>query len=149
MQQTTQCNKYIQHRIEQTEEGATSGRDVIFAKLFSYFMHETSAWQFYFGSGANHTVAVAGNYAHNDWLELAVNQGCLGILVYLIYWICMYKTWRNSKSNSIIYSSFGAICVIFFLSTFFSMSYDNMSIYATLCLGYCLANMTKLNGNNI
>ena len=144
-----ETSEYFQLRIEQTEEGGTSGRDVIFAKLFSYFMHETSAWQFYFGSGVNHTVAVAGNYAHNDWLELAVNQGCLGIIVYLIYWICMFKTWRNSKSNSIIYSSFGAICVIFFLKTFFSMSYGSMSIYATLCLGYCLANIKKLNGNNI
>lgn len=134
-----ETNEYFQYRIEQTEEGATSGRDVIFTKLFSYFTDETSAWQFYFGSGANHTVAVAGNYAHNDWLELAVNQGCLGILVYLIYWICMYKTWRNSKSNSIIYSSLGARCIISFLSTFFSMSYAGMSIYATLCFGYCLA----------
>ncbi len=134
-----ETSEYFQHRIEQTQEGATSDRDVIFTKLFSYFINETSTWNFYFGSGANHTVAVAGNYAHNDWLELAVNQGCLGILVYLIYWICMYKTWRNSKSNSIIYSSLGAICVIFFLSTFFSMSYGSMSIYATLCLGYCLA----------
>lgn len=144
-----ETSEYFQYRIEQTQEGATSGRDIIYTKLFTYFLQETTEWQFLFGSGANHTVAVAGNYAHNDWLELAVNQGCLGILVYLIYWICMYKTWRNSKSNSIIYSSFGAICVIFFLSTFFSMSYGSMSIYATLCLGYCLANIKKLNGNNI
>ena len=135
-----ETSEYFQYRIEQTQEGSTSGRDVIFSKLSSYFFNETSAWQFYFGSGANHTVAVAGNYAHNDWLELAVNQGFLGVTVYLIYWICMYKTWRKSKSNSVIYSSLGALCIIFFLSTFFSMSYGSMSIYATLCLGYCLAN---------
>ena len=116
-----------------------SGRDVVFSQLSSYFFNETSAWQFYLGSGANHTVAVAGNYAHNDWLELAVNQGCLGVLVYLIYWICMYKTWRHSKSLPTIYSSLGALLIIYFLSTFFSMSYGSMSIYATLCMGYCLA----------
>lgn len=135
-----ETSEYFQHRIEQTQEGSMSGRDVIFSQLSSYFFNETSAGQFYLGGGANHTVAVAGNYAHNDWLELAVNQGCLGILVYLIYWICMYKTWRKSKPNPVIYSSLGALCITFFLSTFFSMSYGGMPIYATLCLGYCLAN---------
>lgn len=144
-----ETSEYFQYRIEQTEEGATSGRDVIYTKLFTYFLQETTEWQFLFGSGANHTVAVAGNYAHNDWLELAINQGCLGILVYLFYWICMYKTWRKSKNQTTIYISLGSLCFIYFMSTFFSMSYGDMSMYATLCLGYCLANMKKLNGNNI
>lgn len=134
-----ETSEYFQYRIEQTQDGSMSGRDVIFSKLSSYFFNETSAWQFYFGSGANHTVAVAGNYAHNDWLELAVNQGILGVIVYIIYWICMHKVWRKTKSNPIVCSSLGALCIIFFLSTFFSMSYGSMSIYATLCLGYCLA----------
>lgn len=141
-----ETSEYFQHRIEQTQEGSMSGRDMIFSQLSSYFFNETSAWQFYLGSGANHTVAVAGYYAHNDWLELAVNQGCLGILIYLIYWICMYKTWRHSKSLPTIYSSLGTLLIIFFLSTFFSMSYGSMSIYATLCFGYCLSyqeNMLK------
>ncbi len=144
-----ETSEYFQYRIEQTQEGATSGRDIIYTKLFTYFLQETTEWQFLFGSGANHTVAVAGNYAHNDWLELAVNQGCLGILVYLFYWICMYKTWRQSKSKTKIYLSLGSLCFIYFMSTFFSMSYGNMSIYATLCLGYCLAHAQLINKYNI
>lgn len=144
-----ETSEYFQYRIEQTEEGATSGRDVIYTKLFTYFLQETTEWQFLFGSGANHTVAVAGNYAHNDWLELAINQGCLGILVYLFYWICMYKTWRKSKNQTTIYISLGSLCFIYFMSTFFSMSYGNMSMYATLCLGYCLAHAQLINKYNI
>lgn len=144
-----ETSEYFQYRIEQTEEGATSGRDVIYTKLFTYFLQETTEWQFLFGSGANHTVAVAGNYAHNDWLELAINQGCLGILVYLFYWICMYKTWRKSKNQTTIYISLGSLCFIYFMSTFFSMSYGDMSMYATLCLGYCLAHAQLINKYNI
>ena len=133
-----ETSEYFQYRLEQTEEGATSGRDVIYSILFSYFINETTPWQFFFGCGANYTVAVAGNYAHNDWLELAINQGCLGIIIYMIYWICFYMVWRRSKGHPIIYSSLGAVLVISFLSTLFSMSYGSMSIYATLCLGDCL-----------
>lgn len=138
-----ETSEYFQYRLEQTQEGATSGRDIIYTKLLSYFLDETSAWQFLFGSGANYTVAIAGNFAHNDWLELAINQGCLGIIIYFVFWIYMYKTWRRSKNNSIVYSSLGAICIIFFLKTFFSMSYGVMTMYATLCLGYCLANSNR------
>ena len=144
-----ETSEYFQYRIEETQEGSTSGRDIIFSRLYSYFANETTAWQFYFGSGANYTVAIAGNFAHNDWLELAVNQGCLGVFIYFIYWICMYRTWRRCKSDSDIYSSLGALCIIFFLCTFFSMSYGNMSIYATLCLGYCLASSNRLGKTNI
>lgn len=134
-----ETSEYFQHRLEQTEEGSTSGRDVIYSTLFSYFINETTPWQFFFGCGANYTVVVAGNYAHNDWLELAINQGCLGIIIYLIYWVCFYMVWRKSKSHPIIYSSLGAVLVISFLSTLFSMSYGGMSTYATFCIGYCLA----------
>lgn len=134
-----ETSEYFQYRLEQTKEGATSSRDVIFSKLFSYFINETTPWQFFFGCGTNYTIVVAGNYAHNDWLELAINQGCLGIIIYLIFWICFYTVWRESNSNPIIYSSMGALLTIYFLSTLFSMSYGSMSIYATLCLGYCLA----------
>ena len=138
-------SEYFQYRLEQTEEGETSGRDIIYSTLFSYFLNETTPWQFFFGCGANYTVAIAGNYAHNDWLELAINQGCLGTIVYLMYWICFVKTWRKNKSNPTTYSSLGALLAIFFLSTLFSMSYGSMSIYATLCLGYCLAEVTTIN----
>ncbi len=140
-----ETSEYFQYRLEQTEEGATSGRDIIYATLLNYFLNDTTAWQFFFGSGANYTVVVAGNYAHNDWLELAVNQGCLGIVIYFLYWVCFFRSWQRCKNNSTIYSSLGALLMIFFLSTLFSMSYGDMSIYASLCFGYCLAQVPTKN----
>jgi len=60
------------------------------------------------------------------------------LLIYLYYWITFYKTWRRSKFDNQIYLAVGLILMIFFLKTFFSMSYNDMTVYVTLCLGYCM-----------
>lgn len=76
---------YFQLRVENTMEGDSSGRDLIFDFFYNYFINETDTKEFLFGLGANATLDIFGQYAHNDWLEIAINQGCLGLIIYLIY----------------------------------------------------------------
>ena len=139
---------YFQYRIEQVVEGNSSGRDNIYSKAIHHWLNETSTLQFIFGGGAYTSIKVLGTFAHNDWLELALNQGILGILFYLIYWFSFYKEWKRKTYDSRIYFVVGSIFLIYFLSSFISMSYTGMTMYTTICLGYCLAQKNVIHEKN-
>lgn len=136
-------NLYFQKRVEQTLEGNSSGRDKLYGAFLDYFVDKATPLQFAFGSGADATLKVSFNYAHNDWLEIAVNQGVLGIMLYMLYWFlfakeCMSKSYSNQEKLAL-----QLLLIIYFMQTLFSMSYNFMSTSATFILGYCLAQEKK------
>lgn len=130
---------YFQKRVENTFEGNGSGRDVLYGTFANYFWNDATPLQFIFGSGANATLKISTNYAHNDWLEIAINQGLLGILLYLLYWICFAKTAFNKNLPSDARLCLQLSFISYFLETFFSMSYGSMPVCGTFLLGYSLA----------
>lgn len=132
-------SEYFQYRIEQTLEGNSSGRDNLYGSLWQYYINQDSLLNILIGNGAFQTIKIVGNFAHNDWLELLICQGLLGIVIYLAYFISLYKNFKNSRNNSISYNILGMCLFIMFTSSIFSMSYNNLSLSITLCLGYCLA----------
>lgn len=134
-----ETSAYFQYRITQTKEGNSSGRDEIFKVFYDHFIHESNPLRFLFGYGANGTLKVGGEFAHNDWLEIATNQGVLGIVVFLVYWICFYVSWRRAKWHPQAFMAIGMVFIIYLLSTFFSMSYNSMTRCASMVLGYYLA----------
>ena len=138
-----QNSDYFNVRIEDTLEGNSSGRDKLYEFFWRHFINESNLLLFLFGNGANATLTIAWNYAHNDWLEIAINQGLFGLLIYAYYWITFYKTWRQSRFDNQIYLAVGLILMSFFMKTIFSMSYNDMTIYDTLCLGYCMAMVSE------
>ncbi|MBO7219617.1 MAG: O-antigen ligase family protein [Alistipes sp.] len=137
-------SEYFNSRLQDTLEGNASNRESMYPHLLRQIFYYATPLQFLFGRGAWGTLKVSDNFAHNDWLEIGVNQGMLGIVVYIAYWIAFYITTR-SISNSTARSAVTLIMFIFLLMTMFSMSYDNMSIYATIVIGYCMANYTNNN----
>lgn len=138
-----QNSDYFNERLEYTLEGNSSGRDLLYSIFWNHFINETNPWLFLFGNGAYATLSIAWNFAHNDWLEIAINQGLFGILVYVYYWIMFYKTWKSSKFDSEIHLALGLIFLIFFMKTLFSMSYSDMTVYDTICLGYCMGMISE------
>lgn len=130
---------YFQRRVEMTLDGYSSGRDDLFMTFANYFWNETTALQFVMGSGANATIKISSNYAHNDWLEIAVNQGVLGILIFIFYWIFFIRTAFSKKYGDNERLALQLLLVIYFMKTLFSMSYMDMPIHATFVLGYSLA----------
>ncbi len=136
-------NDYFLLRYEETLEGNTSGRDSIYQSLIHTYSHESSFIQQLLGRGAYGTLKVADNVAHNDWLELLIDLGLLGFIVYLVYWIKLIKTWLSSKVIKEVYLALGLFVIIYLAKTFFSMSYNDMSIYSTIVLGYCLAQIPR------
>lgn len=138
-------SEYFVTRIEQTLEGDTSARDDIASSLLSYFWNDTNILTILFGNGAYATLDIVFGVAHNDWIEILINQGLMGIGVYLVYFMLFIKSWRRLKNNYIAYTGVGLILLIAFLRTFFSMSYGSMEIYLTIPLGFFLAQ--PLNNN--
>lgn len=135
---------YFMQRLEDTKEGNSSGRDSLYSFFWTYFSEKADAIQYLFGRGANGTLEIYYNYAHNDWLEIAVNQGLLGILVYAVYWKKLYSTWRKS-TNIEAKTILALVGIIYFAKTIFSMSYGDMTYVSTSVLGYALATYKNPN----
>lgn len=129
---------FFQDRVEATMEGYSSGRDEMYVEYFNYYLNNTSSDEFLFGKGTFATIEIFGQYAHNDWLEIALDMGVLGVVIYLIYWVLFVMEWRTYKdSNTIIV--FLGILITYFLKSLFSMSITSMDVPACLCISYCLA----------
>lgn len=135
---------YMQHRLESTMEGNSSGRDNLYSFFWHYFTDEADVLHYLIGRGANGTLEIYYNYAHNDWLEIAVNQGLLGLVVYAFYFLGFYKTWKCA-TNADAKTIFALMLFIFFAKTLFSMSYADMTFVATAPLGYALATINSPN----
>ena len=143
-----ESSSYFRYRLESTMEGDSSMRDEIYQTLWSHFIHEGNALRFLFGYGANATVKIASNLAHNDWLEIATNQGLIGLVIYLVYWICFYITWRRTKQYPQAFMAIGMLLIIYLLMTLFSMSYNVMTKSSTMVLGYYLAIADKASSSS-
>ena len=130
-------NIYFLSRIEATLEGDTSNRSDLYGTFWKHILNEDLFHQL-FGNGANYTLSVSYNYAHNDWLEIGVNQGLFGVIVFCLYWIsffrCSFRTQLIHPYNIML----GMVFIDFFTRTIFSMSYTEHTLYTNICIGYCL-----------
>lgn len=143
-------SEYFNFRLEQTLEGKTSGRDGIYSLLLSGYLNQTSIFALLFGNGAFATLRLFRVYAHNDWLEIAINNGFWMIVLYLVYWVIMFRTVLRVKQNIVCFLIIGLFFIIYFFKSFISMSYFSIPVYATSALGYALAvygNEEKLTAN--
>lgn len=132
-------NDYFNNRLESTLEGESSNRDVLYMVLLNHLLSETSPFLLLFGNGANATLFIGNNYAHNDWLEIAINNGLIMVIAYFVYWFKMFKLIRFSKSNQPYGMMIGLFFIIYFFKTMFSMSYSDISTWASVALGYAIA----------
>lgn len=133
-----QNSDYFLVRLENTREGSLSQRDVLYAAAWEIFTG-SNLFHMLFGHGANMTGSLMGNGAHNDWLELLVNQGLFTIVFFIYYWITLYKTWRTTKDENGIRTAIGLFLTVTFLQTLFSFSIGDMNFFEASVVGYCLA----------
>ena len=132
-------NDYFYSRIEQFFVERNAGeRENLYSTFYNFFLSQDNIINILLGNGAYYTLQISDNFAHNDWLEIAVGQGLLGLIVYVNYWIATYR--MAVKSNLPSNKSFAMllIFVIYLLKTMFSMSYDAMNIFSTYVIGYCV-----------
>ena len=138
-------SSYLMMRYEDTLEGNTSQRDVFIAVILDYIDKNFSIKNFFFGIGAQETLSVNYSFAHNDWIAILLEQGLLGLLSYLIFWIGFIYTWLKSWKYKNSFVVIGSLVIIGFGKTMFSMFYlpvvEGMIIssgFYSIVLGYYL-----------
>lgn len=142
-------NSYFLSRIEDTLAGESSGRDTLYSKFINYFLYEANPLQQLLGLGAYGTLNVGDNFAHNDWLELLIGQGLLGVSLYANYWLKFYKIIKKNIADQEVFLALTTFFIIYLLKTFFSMSYNDISIFSSLFFAYYLAQSDLRRINDI
>lgn len=132
-------SRWFQHRVEQTKEGDDSNRTILYSRAYNYVMEEEDFLHLTFGNGAMYSYKAVGGPVHQDWLEIALCQGVLGVLIYLIYFICYFISWRRAKRYSPAFMAIGMSLIVYGLSSCFSMSYSSVKCYCSMVIGYYLA----------
>ena len=87
-------DEYLLYRIEQTAEGYSSGRSDIYLGAWKAWFDPNSFVTYLFGYGFDGTIhqeLTNHLHAHNDWLEILVDYGLLGIPFYLMIFLLLIR----------------------------------------------------------
>ncbi len=118
-------NDYLMYRIEKTQEGNSSGRDVIYAGAWHAWYDSSNVVHQLLGLGFDGIVqldATGHHHAHNDWLEVLVNYGLLGVVLYLAVFISFFLQVRKIYSFELRMAFLSGL-LIWFLKTLYSMGF--------------------------
>ncbi len=132
-------NDYLLDRISYMESNGIGYREIGYSMMFNHWMEYSSILIQLFGNGTAQTVNVWGNYGHNDWLELLIDNGLLGVTVYALVFVFAFYFVIKKISDPILHLAAFLCVLIWFLKTCFSMGYtDLFSGIITFVLGYCI-----------
>ncbi len=67
-------------------------RTEMYESLFNVFLNSSNGQEILFGHGMGQTVSYTGNLAHQDWLELLIDNG---VLVLLLYIVIIWTSFKN------------------------------------------------------
>lgn len=133
-------NDLFSLRYEETLSLDSSGRDYLYESFYAHLIHDRNPVTLLFGNGAYGTLKISYNYAHNDWLEIAIDNGLIVLVIYLIYWINLVIMLFNGKQGSPTTIMLGMFVIIYFIRSLVSMSINDISIFAACAIGYSMAN---------
>lgn len=125
------------------DESNTSGRNSIYDFFINVLKNEDNIIRLIFGYGADGTIALSGNFAHNDWLEIAINHGVVGLICYIYYYIAYIKSLKKLRADIFSHISFVIIFTCCILKSFFSMSIMDYQIFESAVLAFCLVHTGK------
>lgn len=132
-------NEYLQYRLEKTEEQGAGAREIAYAILWEHWLYDSNIVTQVIGNGSAQTIEVWGNYAHNDWLELLIDNGLVGVVLYLLIFIYGFRYIYKSELEPITRLSAYLCMIIWLLKTNFSMGYtDIVNAIFVICLAICI-----------
>ena len=138
---------YFNRRLEATVSGDSSGRDDLYLSIYSFLSENSDPLIFLFGLGANGSVVISGNYAHQDWLEFFSSNGLIGFLLLIYFFRVFYQQVKLSTELKDIHLQGVLLMSLFivFTKSLFSMSVGNMHISLVLAIVYAISNINKKN----
>lgn len=134
---------YFNYRMDQTASGESSGRDVYYTFFLNHILNDSNIVEILFGNGAYGTAIVFGDGAHNDWFEIMIDNGIIILVVYLSFWISLFVMLFKGNRSSMATTMLGLFVLLYFMKTFYSMSYNTVTPYAACALAYALANYER------
>lgn len=142
---------YFMLRVDQTIEGDTSNRDIIYSKLWNALLYESRPLYFYLGRGADSTLRISGAFAHQDWLETFCNNGLIGVFILFGFFYTFGKNALISKKyfSVMMFYSFVTLFIIIFSKTLFSAAIKDMYLYESMLIGYFAFELHNLEQNDI
>lgn len=126
-------NEYLQMRFQTTNEAGIGTRGIAYKYLLTHWQTDDNLFTSFLGHGTAQTVAVWGNFAHNDWLELLIDNGIIGVILYACLFLSLFmQIYRSSIPFSERWAAY--LCLIIWgLKSSFSMGYTEIS--SSLLLG--------------
>lgn len=134
-------NTNFQNKMEATSEGNASGRDYMYETLFIFWLQEEPKEQI-LGYKFAGSFELLERDAHNDWLELLIGEGLLGVTLYLIFFTALFHAFFKNKRYWYPHEKmiFLSSILIWFVKSFFSQSfYAGESIYLVIIFGFLLS----------
>lgn len=118
---------FLLYRWDMTKEGNSSGRDVLFAECWHLWKDSSNPITYLFGFGFDGTLQHINKYAHNDWLEILVDYGLIGIILYLsvfVGFVSQIKKTKDYTSKRVLWS----VLAIWLFKTLYSMGYTEQDL---------------------
>jgi O-antigen ligase len=136
-------NDYLMYRVEQTITGDSSGRDVLYFGAWHSWFDSNNIIIYLFGYGFDGTRHQSLTYyrpAHNDWLEVLVDYGLVGIILYICVFVTLVKQIKKTQS---VYMKLLLLSVssIWFFKSLYSMGFLSESLSVLMIsMGTALGN---------
>lgn len=131
-------NEYLLYRFERTQEGDSSQRDIIYNNIWNLFTTTDSMIQSLFGYGYNATSRLVGSMAHSDWLEILIDFGIFGVVLYA--WLFLSIVFQIRNHSTLQEKLFLVSCLIIwmFKSIYSMFIFDTNSFMMAMCIGIAL-----------
>lgn len=128
----------LHERIVLTKEGNSSGREIIYTVLWDIFK-DSSFTNMLWGYGMNAPYNFIGIQAHNDWLELLLDEGVVGGILYLSMIMSLLVCIKKKSISDDLRPLGTLIIAIWMVKSFFSMYIFSVStVMIMMLVGYIL-----------
>lgn len=134
-----ESSSILQKRVETTLAGDSSGRNVLYQQVWQTWTTQSSMIQILFGHGASGSLKISSNYVHNDWLEVLIDLGLVGVTIFFLFWVYLIKEWRRSKKQRVLFAVLGGFIIVLFPRSIYGMMYSNLQTIAVMVMAYCIA----------
>lgn len=134
-----ESSEFMAQRVRATLAGDSSSRDTLYSYLWNEWLNADVLHQL-FGFGMSQTVTFAGNYAHNDWLEILINYGFFGVILYACILVQLFKYRKNLNYNKWFKLCYTSIMLTWIMKTLFSMGIGVPESLSIILLGSLIGN---------
>ena len=131
----------LQTKVEGTMQGNSSGREYMNEVLWLHFLHSSTQDQI-FGYQFGGSISLLGIDAHNDWLEILIGQGLVGVILYIMLLINLWYIYVKKKRYLKNYERFIVVTslVIWLIKSYISQTvYGGDHYMFAITYGYIIA----------